>query len=128
MSDTGGDPACWAHLAGDDLTTRFEAIPDDGGSGVVWSLPHGGELDANIVRLAPGDAIGEHVNDQVDVLVVVWSGSGDLVVDARRVPLETGVITCVERGCSRSIRAGDDGLVYLSTHPRRGPLRIGRPD
>jgi quercetin dioxygenase-like cupin family protein len=128
VTDTGGDPACWAHLAGELFTTSFATAPDDPGSGVVWSLPHGGGLDANIVRLAAGDAIAEHVNDQVDVLVVVWSGSGELVVDERRVPLESGTITCVERGSNRSIRAGGDGLVYLSVHPRRGPLTIGRPD
>jgi len=126
VSDTGGDPACWAHLGGEDSITSFESFHDEEGSGVVWSLPHGGGLDANIVRLAARDTIGEHVNDQLDVLVVVWSGSGELVVDDRRVPLRPGTIAHVERGARRSIAASDTGLTYLSTHPRRAAMTIGR--
>lgn len=128
MNDEGGDPACWAHFGGDEFVTTFESFHDEEGSGVVWSLPHGGGLDANIVRLAARDTIGEHVNDQLDVLVVVWSGSGELVVDDRRVLLLPGTIAHIERGARRSIRAGDEGLVYLSTHRNRGPLAIGRRD
>jgi quercetin dioxygenase-like cupin family protein len=128
VSDTGGDPACWAHLGGEDSVTSFESFHDEEGSGVVWSLPHGGGLDANIVRLAARDTIGEHVNDQLDVLVVVWSGSGELVVDDRRVPLRPGTIAHVDRGARRSICAEGEGLVYLSAHPSRGPMTISRPD
>jgi mannose-6-phosphate isomerase-like protein (cupin superfamily) len=127
MGDLGGDPACWAHPAGD-LATGFEAIEVSDESGVVWSLPHGGGLDANIVRLVAHDSIGEHVNDDLDVLLVVWSGSGEVVVDERRVPLEPGVITCVERGRRRSVHAGGDGLMYLSTHPRLDPMSVRRAD
>lgn len=128
MSETGGDPACWSHLTDDEYVTSFDNLPDDERSGVVWSLPHGGGLDANVVRLAAGEGIGDHVNDQVDVLIVVWSGSGELVIDDRRVSLQPGTIAHVARGARRSIRSGGDGLVYLSTHPRRDPMTIGRPD
>lgn len=128
MSDVGGDPACWARVTADEVTTSFAAVPDAAGSGAVWSLPHGGGLDANVVRLVAGDAVGEHVNDEVDVLLVVWSGTGELVIDDHRVPLGPGTITHVCRGARRSVRAAGDGLVYLSVHPRRGPMVVGRPD
>lgn len=119
MSETGGDPACWAHVVDDRLIGSFD---DE-----AWSLPHGGGLDANVVRLAPGGSIGTHVNDAVDVLLVVWSGSGEVVIDERRTPLESGTIVLVPRHASRSIVARGDGLVYLSTHPARGPMTIGPP-
>jgi len=118
MRDVGGDPACWAHVFDDRLVGSFD---DD-----AWSLPHGGGLDANVVRLAPGGSIGAHVNDAVDVLLVVWSGAGELVIDDRRTPLRAGTIALVPRHSSRSIVAHGDGLVYLSTHPARGPMTIGQ--
>ncbi len=96
------------------------------GEGAIWSLPHGGDLDANVVRLGPGRAIGEHVNVEVDVLVAVWSGDGELVVEDEVIPLRPGVVVSVERGLRRTIRAGSSDLVYLSVHRRRGPLRIHR--
>ena len=132
MSDSGGDPACWAHLDPADHVTSFDTAAPAGsgaadGSGAVWSLPHGGGLDANVVRLDPRAEIGEHDNDQVDVLVVVWSGSGELVVDGLRVALGPGTIAHVPRGSRRHIVAGTDGLLYLSTHPRRDPITVLRP-
>jgi quercetin dioxygenase-like cupin family protein len=126
--DEGGDAACWAHL----VAEPDEAIvvdPDPGSmhvGGVVWSLPHGGDLDANLVRLAPGAAIGEHRNQQLDVLVVVREGSGVLEMDGERHALRPGVIALVPRGAARAVRAGEVGIGYLSIHRRRDPLGIGR--
>jgi quercetin dioxygenase-like cupin family protein len=137
--DLGGESACWAHfldeldvrdgsggvgdgLAGVDLAT----LDRSGSSGAVWSLPHGGDLDANAVWLQPDDTIREHVNDEVDVLVVVWSGTGELTVDGRALPLRPGVVASVERGARRGIRADGDGLTYLSVHRRRDGLTITR--
>lgn len=74
--DVGGDAPCWAHLFAD-ATVHDDAVHDDahagaavaaasgivvdlgatdtrGRDGVVWSLPHGGDLDANLVRLGGG--------------------------------------------------------------------------
>jgi quercetin dioxygenase-like cupin family protein len=127
MSDDGGDPACWSHVFDDALVGNFDvASTASDGDGVVWSLAHGAGLEANVVRLSPGASIAEHVNDAVDVLVVVWSGVGELLVDQRRIALEPGTITLVPRRAVRRITAREDGLVYLSTHPARGPMRIGR--
>jgi quercetin dioxygenase-like cupin family protein len=128
MSDDGGDAACWSHVFDDALVGSFDtATRSGGGDGVVWSLPHAAGLDANVVRLSPGASIADHVNDAVDVLLVVWSGVGELLVGQRRIALEAGTITLVPRGTSRGITARGDGLVYLSTHPARGPMTIGRP-
>lgn len=98
-----------------------------GVGGVVWKLPHAGDLDGNLVRLAAGRSIDEHVNDEVDVLVVVRAGGGELVVDGERHALGSTTVALVPRGSRRSIIAGDAGITYLSIHRRREGLAVGRP-
>ena len=133
IREEGGDPACWAHLLDDgeiDLAGVEAVVTDLGNTstdagGVVWSLPHGGDLDANLVRLRPGSEISEHVNDEVDVLVFVQSGGGELTIDGETHPLRGDVLALVPRGATRQVSAGVFGITYLSIHRRRGPLRIG---
>lgn len=93
--------------------------------GVVWSLPHGGDLDANLVRLRPGGQIAEHLNDEVDVLVFVQSGNGELVIDGEVHPLRGDVLALIPRGARRQMTAGPFGVTYLSIHRHRGPLTVG---
>ena len=125
--EQGGDPACWAHLFDDDQQALVADLVDvEEVGGAVWSLPHGGDLDANLVRLAPKACIPDHVNRELDVLIVVRSGGGELVVDESAHTLTETTVALVPRDSSRSIRAGDDGLDYLSIHRRREALRIGR--
>jgi regulator of cell morphogenesis and NO signaling len=104
--------------------TDLGAVPTSGGDGVVWSLPHGGDLDANLVRLGPGAAIGEHRNDEVDVLIYVQSGTGELTFDKELQPLAGENVALIPRGSRRSIRAGQRGLTYLSIHRRRNGLTL----
>jgi quercetin dioxygenase-like cupin family protein len=145
--DLGGDAPCWAHLLDDDEVTADEPqCPghDDGGlramvaatvadlgstetsgrSGVVWSLPHGGDLDANLVHLEPGGVIDAHVNTEVDVVVSVVAGRGQLTIDGTAHQLCGDVLALVPKGVRREIRAGADGITYLSVHRRREALGI----
>lgn len=96
------------------------------GDGVQWTLEASAELNANVVDLGPGAAIEEHLNDAVDVVVVVLSGHGSAEVDGAPVTLSPHVFAHVPRGARRRIDAGPDGLRYLTVHRRRGPLTIGR--
>ena len=131
-ADLGGDPPCWAHLHDEDDPRADEVVDlrmvPSGSGGVVWSLTHGGDLDANLVRLGPGDGIGAHVNDDVDVLLVVRSGAGDLTIDGRIRAIGPDHVALIARGSERSIEAGADGIAYLSIHRRRSPLGIARPE
>ncbi len=95
-----------------------------GSGGAVWSLPHGGDLDANLVRLDPGGGVGEHVNNELDVLIVALSGSGKVVIDGNVSSLGPNHLALIPQGTSRSIVAGDSGITYVSVHRRRGPLAI----
>jgi len=126
--DEGGDPACWAHLAGDDTATTIDLGPllreleRAGGDGVHWTLEGPSELNANLARLDPGHEMPEHVNDAVDVLLVVLAGRGLLRVGTRAVPLAPPALAHLPKGERRAVQAGPEGLAYLTVHRRRpGP-------
>jgi quercetin dioxygenase-like cupin family protein len=98
---------------------------DADGDGVVWSLPHGGDLDANLVHLASGAEMGAHVNDEVDVLFIGVDGVGAVTVDGTRHDFRGGTLVAAPRGAERHIAAGPSTkLVYLTVHVARPGLRI----
>jgi quercetin dioxygenase-like cupin family protein len=96
-------------------------------AGAIWSLEHGGDLNANLVRFPAGRGAGEHVDEEVDVLVVGVSGVGVVEVDGQEHPLRAGTVAFVAKGARRSTRGGSGDFAYLTVHRRRGPLGIGGP-
>ena len=96
-----------------------------GREGVIWTLEGSGDLNANLVRFEKGGGVGEHVNDEVDVVIVGESGSGSVRVDGEEHPLSNATVIFVPRGARRSTLAASDDFAYLSVHRRRGPLQIG---
>jgi quercetin dioxygenase-like cupin family protein len=98
----------------------------DGPSGALWSLPHDGDLDANVVLLQPGDSVGAHVNGEVDVLVVGIAGTGEVVVDGDPQPLGPASLVHVPKGATRGVAAGGGApLVYVTVHRARAGLAVG---
>ncbi len=93
--------------------------------GVVWTLEASSELNANLVRFEAGGGVGEHVNDEVEVIIVGVSGSGVVDVDGAVHPVSNGTMTFVPKGARRSTRSTSGDFAYLTVHRRRGPLRIG---
>lgn len=106
------------------MVADLGTVSTAGVSGVVWSLPHGGDLDANLVRLHPGDRVGEHVNGECDVLVFVQSGTAELSIDGQVHRLSSDVLALIPRGARRELVAGPTGIFYLSIHRRRDGLTI----
>ena len=96
----------------------------DGPGGVVWTLEASEDLNANLVRFGPGRGVGEHANDEVDVLLLGVSGSGTVVVDGEEHVLRSGRLVFVPKGSRRSVRDASEGFAYLTVHRRRGPPRI----
>ncbi|MFH8336885.1 cupin domain-containing protein [Streptomyces sp. AM6-12] len=96
-------------------------------SGVLWKLAESGrQLDANVVRIAPGGRIAAHAEARLDVLLLVVAGDGVLgagASDAPR-PLGEGALVWLPRGSTRSVSAGTRGLTYLTVHNRRPGLGI----
>jgi mannose-6-phosphate isomerase-like protein (cupin superfamily) len=93
------------------------------GVGPLWGMAST-DLNATLLAWPPGHEIAEHVNAELDVLIIVLSGQGIVAVDGRRHELTAGSALLVACGTSRCIEAGPGGLRYLSVHRRRGPLQI----
>jgi quercetin dioxygenase-like cupin family protein len=103
------------------------AAPDT--AGVLWKLTESGrQLDANLVRLAPGRRIEPHAEQDLDVLLLVVSGDGILGAGPgdEPQPLTAGALLWLPHGSTRSITAGEGGLAWLTVHRRRPGMQIGR--
>lgn len=100
------------------------AASGDGADGVHWTLDRPSDLNANLVRLEPDHGVAHHVNDSVDVVLVILSGSGTVTVDGDDLPVGPRQLLHVPKGTGRRIRAGADGLWYLTVHVRRSGPRI----
>ncbi|MBT2364114.1 cupin domain-containing protein [Streptomyces sp. ISL-10] len=108
------------------LTTMEDvlAVPEDRG-GAVWRLdPAARQLDANVIRVAPRDRVDRHVEPDLDVLLCVLTGSGELTVGGETQRLERGCVAWLPHGTERALAAGPDGLVYVTAHRRRPGLSI----
>jgi uncharacterized cupin superfamily protein len=93
------------------------------GVGPLWGMASA-DLNATLLSWPPGHVVAEHVNDELDVLIVVLEGHATAFVDGDAHALKAGSALLVARGARRRIDAGDGGLRYLSIHRRRGPLQI----
>jgi quercetin dioxygenase-like cupin family protein len=103
------------------IVTDRTALP----AGVVWRLAEGGrQLDANVLNLPAGQTIGTHAEPDLDVLLVIVSGSGMMGTDTGRLMLVPGELVWLPRGSTRSLTAGADGLAYLTVHQRRPGMQI----
>lgn len=89
--------------------------------GPIWSL-NAEQLNMNLIRLTAGATIPQHVNDALDVLIVVLEGGGELTVDGEHSALAPGIALLIPRGAVRGIRCTRSPLVYLTAHCQRGGL------
>ena len=103
--------------SGEPVVTDLGGVETGGPSGVLWGLDSP-ELNANLVKLQPGNEIGEHVVD-LDVFVIVRSGMGELAIDGVRYELDNDSVALIPAGATRSISTVT-GMVYMTCHQRRG--------
>ena len=93
------------------------------GTGPLWGMASD-ELNATLLAWPPGHEVVEETPGALDVLLIVLEGGATAEVDDREHLLGPGSALLVERGRTRSIRAGSEGVRYLSVHRRRGPLQL----
>ena len=130
----GGDSACWAHL----FDTIRDVDADEGpivdlvargmsaaAPGAAWAH-QSDDLNANLLVFPAGDGVAEHVNDEVDVLLVAIAGQGIVALDGDRYVLRSGTALVVPKGARRGTRAVSEVFAYLTCHRRRGGLLPGR--
>jgi quercetin dioxygenase-like cupin family protein len=103
----------------------FEELAAGARAGVVWTLEQGDDINVNLVRFPAGRGVDEHVNEEVDVLVIGVSGSGLVEVDGCEHHLRPGTVAFVPKGARRSTGSESGDFAYLTVHRRRGPLQIG---
>lgn len=96
---------------------------DTGGS--IWQLDPGArDLDANIIALPANDEIGMHVGPNLDVLILVLHGSGELHTEINVLKLYPGALLWLPRNAHRRFLAGPEGLQYFTVHQRKPTLNI----
>ena len=143
----GGDPPCWAHLFDEETTTsesemegRTESSETAAQSrdpeqivnlaalahsataqGAIWTR-ESEDLDINLLVFPAGEGVAEHVNAEVDMLVVGIAGQGTVMIDGRPQHLSAGDAIAIPKGTNRGIQSMSDPFAYLSCHRRRGGL------
>jgi quercetin dioxygenase-like cupin family protein len=137
----GGEPACLAHLFADlelEEQTTSAAESGPGGNdpaivdlaavaragaaaGAAWTH-QSDDLDTNLLVFAMGQGVEEHVNDEVDVLLVGIAGEGVVTVDGARRILRPGRALVIAKGTRRGTLALRDPFAYLTCHRRRTGL------
>lgn len=95
------------------------------GRGPLWGTATE-DLNATLLAWGPGERVAEHVNDERDVLLVVVSGGGTLIMDGDETMLRSGHALVVPKGARRTVVAGPAGIRYLTAHRARGGLTIRR--
>lgn len=99
----------------------FQRIAEDSGSGPQWA--HESEdLDMTLLSWPPGKSVAEHINNEVDVLLIGLVGNGIVTVEKQEHPLNAGVLLLIPKGKQRSMQSGDEQWSYLSIHRRRRGL------
>lgn len=80
------------------------------------------DLNVNLLVWDAGRSVEEHLNAEVDVLLVGIRGEGVVAVDGLDCTLRPGQALLVPKGARRSIHAGSGRFAYLTCHRRRGGL------
>jgi quercetin dioxygenase-like cupin family protein len=83
------------------------------------------ELNATLLAWPPGTGVAEHVNGELETVLVVLHGSARVRLDGTDHELSAHQLLVLPRGSARSLTAGPAGVRYLSLHRRRGPLLPG---
>jgi quercetin dioxygenase-like cupin family protein len=109
----------------DMVNLKAIAAPAGDRVGVIWALDTSSDLNANLVRFGAGQGVEEHVNDEVEVIVLGVSGSGIVAVDREEHYLSAGILVFIPKGARRSTVSASEDFAYLTVHRRRGPLHIG---
>ncbi|MDF2441697.1 MAG: hypothetical protein JWN98_2681 [Abditibacteriota bacterium] len=89
--------------------------------GVLW----GGaseDLNCTLLSWSRGGGVALHRNTEVDVVMVVIEGSGEVVVDGEHFKLEAPQALLVPKGCERAIQSTSERFTYLSVHKKRRGL------
>jgi mannose-6-phosphate isomerase-like protein (cupin superfamily) len=81
------------------------------------------DLDATLLSWDDGGGVAPHVNSEVDVVMIVLSGSGLIRVGEEQQNLEPGAIIVIPKSVEREVRCTSGRLTYLNVHKRRRKMQ-----
>lgn len=94
-------------------------------TGAAWKLQvRDRDLDSNIIALPPGTSIDAHTGPDLDVLIHILAGTGQLTTEQGQLELQPGALIWLPSRSRRQFTAGPDGLRYLTVHQRRQALTL----
>ncbi len=91
------------------------------GQGPLWTYV-GDDLNANLVVWPAGAGVNEHVNHEVEVLILVVEGSGLVTVAGQEHAVHPGEVFVIPKGMPRTILSQAPRFAYLSVHRRRSGM------
>jgi quercetin dioxygenase-like cupin family protein len=104
-----------------EFLTPAEVLARESGPGPVWTRSSA-DLNVNLISFDQGLGVPAHVNDEVDVLLIIVAGEGVLEIDRAAYLISAGQVCLIPKGVERAIRSGGGPFAYLSCHRRRGGL------
>ena len=87
----------------------------------VWAY-QSADLNVNLLVWGADEGVVEHVNSEVDVLLVGIVGDGLIEVDGMAHLLRSGQAVIIPKGVRRAIRSTSGRFAYLTCHRRRAGL------
>ncbi|CAN5461277.1 hypothetical protein BH11ARM2_BH11ARM2_17910 [soil metagenome] len=94
------------------------------GSGPEWGMETE-DLNATLLVWQAGEGVSEHVNEELDVMIVGVEGEGEVTVDGHVFVLSPGQTVVVPKGAVRSVCARSARFAHLNVHRRRRKLTLG---
>ena len=80
------------------------------------------DLNLTLLSWKAGEGVAPHVNEEVDVVLIVVDGEGEVSVGQQVLALQVGQALLIPKGCERAIRCVGERFSYLSVHRRRRGL------
>ncbi len=77
------------------------------------------DLNMTVVRWASGKGVKRHTNSEVDVVMIVLDGEGEVVIENQTHALIPGTILLIPKNATRSIVAKSQELTIANIHKKR---------
>lgn len=90
-------------------------------SGPQWGY-ESDDLNLTLLVWTAGERVAPHVNEEVDVVLIVVAGEGDVHVNGAVHALRPGQALLIPKGVARAIHPTSKRFSYLSVHRRRRGL------
>ncbi|HEX5165218.1 MAG TPA: hypothetical protein VFV93_07480 [Thermomicrobiales bacterium] len=103
------------------VTPLLELAHSASQDGPAWSQTTD-DLNVNLIVLRAGHSIAEHINAEVDVLLVGIEGEGSVTIDGSHHDFASGQSVIIPKGAARSITPRGARFAYLTCHKRRAGL------